>query len=106
MSHETFNILNNHEDIFKIIDKEHLQLYFFQGDVLETKGMLKRLFDFEDENIFEIYLNSILTNRGNGDNIDVDIAVSTEDRIITLSTCTSNQSQRYLVQAVLISTTE
>ena len=64
-------------------------------------------FDFEDENIFEIYLNSILTNRGNGDNIDVDISVSTEDRIITLSTCTNNnQKQRYLVQAVLISTLE
>ena len=55
MSHETFNILNNNEEIFKIIDKEFLQLYFFQGDVLETEGMLKRLFDFEDENDLDVF---------------------------------------------------
>ena len=63
-------------------------------------------FDFEDEQIFEIYLNSILTNHGMSDNIDTGISITTKDKIITLSTCTNNQSQRYLVQAVLVSIQE
>ena len=63
-------------------------------------------FDFEDENIFESYLNSVLTNKGMSGNIDTTVDISTEDRIITLSTCNNNDKQRYLVQAVLLSIQE
>ena len=59
-------------------------------------------FDFEDKNVFQIYLNSILTNKEISSNIDLMVPVTVEDKIITLSTCTSNQNQRYLVQAVLL----
>ena len=60
-------------------------------------------FDFEDKNIFQLYINSILTNKEISSNIDLVVPVTVEDKIITLSTCTSNQNQRYLVQAVLLS---
>lgn len=60
-------------------------------------------FDFEDENIFQNYLNSVLTNKEISSNIDTVVPVTVEDKIITLSTCTSNRKQRYLVQAVLLS---
>ena len=63
-------------------------------------------FDFDNKNIFETYLNNVLTNQDKSSNINVTIPVSSEDRIITLSTCTSNEKQRYLVQAVLLSIQE
>ena len=59
-------------------------------------------FDFEDRNVFQLYLNTILTNKEKSSNIDSAVSVTADDKIITLSTCTSNQSQRYLVQAVLL----
>ena len=35
-----------------------------------------------------------------------DVEVTADDRIITLSTCNSNDNERYLVQAVLVSIEE
>lgn len=63
-------------------------------------------FDFDDINIFRSYLNSVLTKKDMSSNIDVTVDVSPEDKIITLSTCNNNDSQRYLVQAVLLSIQE
>lgn len=55
MSHETFYVLDNHEDIFKMIKKEYLQLYFFQGDVLEVEDKIKNLFEIDDDRDFEVF---------------------------------------------------
>ena len=60
-------------------------------------------FDFNDEYEYRMYLNSILTKKDMSSNIDTSISVTTEDKIITLSTCNNNDAQRYLVQAVLLS---
>jgi hypothetical protein len=48
MSHENFNTLNNHEEIFEMINKEFLQLYFFQGDVFEVNNQIRNFFDLKD----------------------------------------------------------
>ena len=63
-------------------------------------------FDFNDENVYRSYLNSVLTKRDMSSNIDTTIEVTPKDKIITLSTCNSNNKQRYLVQAVLLSIQE
>ena len=34
--------------------------------------------------------------------IDSDVEVTTEDKIITLSTCNGNSDQRFLVESVLV----
>ena len=49
MSHENFNTLDNHEKIFEMIDKDFLQLYFFQGDVFEINNQIKNFFDLEND---------------------------------------------------------
>ena len=49
MSHENFNTLDNHEKIFEMIDKDFLQLYFFQGDVFEIDNQIKNFFDLEND---------------------------------------------------------
>lgn len=63
-------------------------------------------FDFDDVNVFHAYINSIFEKKGMSGNIDDTVEVTPDDKIITLSTCTSNDSQRYLVQAVLLSIKE
>lgn len=63
-------------------------------------------FDFEDDNVFRAYLDSVLTRKDMSSNIDSSLELTPEDRIITLSTCNNNKAQRYLVQAVLLSIEE
>ena len=58
--------------------------------------------DFSDENIFMNYLQKILDRKKNmSDNVCDDIELGSEVKLITLSTCTSNAENRFLVQAVL-----
>lgn len=59
-------------------------------------------YDFSDENICAEYIDAVFSVRKMNANIDNDLTVTKDDRIITLSTCTSNESERYLVQGVLI----
>lgn len=77
----------------------------FAAYVYDSRHILLS-FDFNDENVYRSYLNSILTKRDMSSNIDTTIEVTPEDKIITLSTCTGNDKQRYLVQAVLLSIQE
>lgn len=61
-------------------------------------------FDFEDQKVYQEYLNSIFSMRDMNTCIDTEMEVASEDKIITLSTCDGvDQSSRYLVQAVLVS---
>ena len=92
-------------DVYIYQDGKILKYRIFAAYTYDDRHIMMS-FDFEDEKNFEIYLNSILTNHGMSDNIDTGISITTKDKIITLSTCTNNQSQRYLVQAVLVSIQE
>lgn len=59
-------------------------------------------FDFSDEKIFSQYLEDVLGGISMGQHTREGIKVTTEDKILTLSTCMGDQtSSRYLVQAVL-----
>lgn len=61
-------------------------------------------FDFTDSNVYEQYLDSIFSIRDMNACIDTTAEVDTGDKIITLSTCYGNQSdRRYIVQAALVS---
>lgn len=95
---------------------EHSELFIYQkGRVLRYKIFaayvydsrhLMLSFDFEDDNVFRAYLDSVLTRKDMSSNIDSSLELTPEDRIITLSTCNNNKAQRYLVQAVLLSIEE
>ncbi|MFI3237732.1 MAG: class B sortase [Lachnospiraceae bacterium] len=61
-------------------------------------------FNFWDESVFETYLDDIFNIRDMSVNIDKNLEVTIEDTIITLSTCTDDNTRRMLVQAVLIET--
>lgn len=59
--------------------------------------------DFESNYVYQKYLSEIFDNRTMNGNIKTDMEVTTEDHILTLSTCVANKSnRRYLVQGVLL----
>lgn len=82
-------------------------LYYkiFAAYVYDNRHILLN-FDFSDINVYRAYLNSVFEKKGMYGNIDGDVLVTAEDKIITLSTCTGDDSKRYLVQAVLLSIKE
>lgn len=92
-------------DIY-IYQKDRVLKYKIFAAYIYDNRHLMLSFDFEDQFVFDNYLNNILTKRDISSNINTNVDVTAEDKIITLSTCNNNEKQRYLVQAVLLSIQE
>ena len=60
-------------------------------------------FDFTDEKVFSDYIEMTKNPKSTIVNVRQDVKVTKDDRIITLSTCITNDNYRYLVQGVLTS---
>ena len=78
-----------------------MKYQIFAAYVWDNRHILLSL-DFNNEDIREAYIDMIFSTRKMNANIDSDLPVTKDDRIITLSTCTGNDEERYLVQGVLI----
>lgn len=59
-------------------------------------------FNFSKEEVFREYLDYIMAPRTMVANVRDSVVLTTQDRIVTLSTCTEGGSARYLLQGVLI----
>lgn len=97
--------MKEHDEILIYQEGRVLRYKVFAAYVYDSRHIMQS-FDFTDENIYGSYLNSVLTKKDMSSNIDTAIELTTEDKIITLSTCNNNDKQRYLVQAVLLSIQE
>ncbi len=59
--------------------------------------------DYTDESVFEGYINKIHDLHSMGTVVREDVEVTTQDRLLTMSTCISTKPKnRFLVQAVLL----
>ena len=58
-------------------------------------------FDFRDDEQYAKFLKQVTSPKSTVKQVNDSISVTTEDRVITLSTCTGVKSQRYLVVGVL-----
>ena len=59
-------------------------------------------FDCRNQDAYRSYLEEIKEQRSIEANIDTEMEITTDDRILTLSTChRAGDNSRYLVQAVL-----
>ena len=108
-----FSTLHNFEDdeIFNqdnyifIYTKDYIYVYqIFAAYEYEALHLLVN-FDYSNEYVYQDYLDSIFENTtGRESNLKTDVEVTTEDKIITLSTCTSdhNSNYRYLVAGKLL----
>lgn len=65
-------------------------------------------YDYTNEYVYEDYLKKIYATTDRVANVKEDIKVTTEDKIVTLSTCTrdSDSSKRFLVTGVLVNPKE
>ncbi len=78
-----------------------LKYRIFAAYVFDDRHILLS-FDFDNELERQLYLDTILSSKKLSNNFDNSITVDTDDKIITLSTCTSKDEERYLVQGVLV----
>lgn len=107
-----FRTLHNYEDRSFFDENREVLIYLpdavleyriFAAYIYDNRHLLLN-FDFDDPDVYQQYLNDIFDIRDMNSYIDTSMEVGTEDRIITLSTCNAGIStQRYLVQAVLVS---
>ena len=84
-----------------IYTPEHIYTYQVFAAVTYDNRHILRSFDFAQETQYQEFLDSLRDARSMASYVRDDISVSTENRILTLSTCNGNEQQRFLVEAVL-----
>ena len=93
---------DEHPEFVIYTPDEVLHYEIFAAYTYDNRHLLKE-FDFEDSEVFRLYLQDILRMKSMGANIRREAEVHADDRIVTLSTCNGINEQRYLVQGVLLS---
>ncbi len=96
------SFFEEHQEIMVYMPNRVLKYRVFAAYVFDDRHIMLS-FDFSDESVREIYLETVLGYKKQlTSNFDDTVSVGVDDKIITLSTCTSDDSQRYLVQGVLV----
>ncbi len=97
------SFFDNNRDIVIYMPDQILRYKIFAAYLTDNKHLLMN-YNFWSKDEYQQYLNSIFSMRDMNAFIDTSTEVTNEDKIITLSTCYAGIStQRYLVQAVLVS---
>lgn len=97
---------DEHEDIYIYMPDKILRYQIFTSYEYDDRHLLAS-FDFKDEEVYADYLEEIMNPRSMYVMLRDGVELTTEDRIITLSTCVANKpNNRRLVQAVLVEETE
>ena len=80
----------------------HILTYeIYSAFVYDDRHILNS-FDFSSKEEYAEFLSATLSPKSMTRNVREGIEVDTNDRIITLSTCTGVKTQRYLVVGVLV----
>ncbi|MCR5836808.1 MAG: class B sortase [Lachnospiraceae bacterium] len=90
-----------HDTIYIYIPKHILTYKIVSAYIYDDRHILNT-FNFNTKKGMKAYVKSINNPKSISQNVREDFKAATSDKIITLSTCTSVDSQRYLVQGVLI----
>lgn len=97
---------DNNNTIFVFTKDKVLTYYIYAAYQYDDRHLLNS-FDMSDSTSFREYLDSTLLERPYYCNVREDVKLSTDDRIITLSTCMNGGGNvRYLVQGVLVNEQE
>ena len=96
------NFFDNNQIIYIYTDGHILTYKIFAAYEYDDRHILNS-FEFHDDDVYQQYLNDCLNPRFPNSIIREGTTLTTEDKIITLSTCTNyNSNRRYLVQGVLV----
>ena len=93
--------MKEHSQIIIYTPEHRLTYQVFAAVTYDDRHILQS-FDFRDDQSYQSFLDSLRQVRNMSSYIDEETAVTTEDRILTLSTCNGNEQERFLVEAVLI----
>lgn len=97
------SFFDENREVLIYLPDQILHYKIFAAYVYDNRHILQS-FDFGNKEIFQKYLDNIFSMRDMSSFVDTSMDITSEDKIITLSTCYAGIStQRYLVQAVLIS---
>ena len=95
------DFFDQHNEVIIYLPDKTLVYEIFAAYVYDDRHLLYS-FDFFNEDIYRKYLESIFKIRDMSANINQELLVTKDDKIITLVTCISNQDdKRLLIQAVL-----
>ena len=93
--------MKKHQEI-TVYTADHIMTYqVFAAVVYDNRHILNTI-DFQDATQFQSFLDSLKNARNLNNVYDDTVTVTTDDRLLTLSTCNSNSEQRFIVEAVLI----
>ena len=100
---EDRSFFDEHREVLLYTPDEIRHYEIFAAYVYDSRHLLLN-FDFNDPEEYQSYLNDIFALRDMTSFVDTSVEVTTEDKILTLSTCYKGMAdRRYLVQAVLVS---
>ena len=98
---EDEQFFNKHKEVYVYTPKKTYTYTIFAAYKFDDRHLLKT-FNFKNKAKFENYLRNVKNIRDMGSHVRKDQEVTSNDKIITLSTCVGGQpNNRYLVQAVL-----
>lgn len=93
----------NEHDVFYIYTPGHILTYRIAAAIQFDDRHLLNCFDFSDDEVYQNWIdNYILNPRSVKRAYREDITVTTEDKLVILSTCLEHGKYRLLVQGVLI----
>ena len=102
---ENGEFFDSHKDITIYMPNKILHYKVFAAYTTDDRHIMLS-YDFSNKDVYTQYLQSIMEIRDMSAHIDDTVELNSDSKIITLSTCTSSDSDRYLVQAVLVSIEE
>lgn len=86
-----------------LVTPEQNMVYEVCAAVLYDNRHIMGIYDFEQDSSYQAFLDSLTDNRNMEDVFREGVEMTTDDRLITLSTCVKDQDDRRLiVEAVLI----
>lgn len=102
-NYEDKEFFDENRDVVVYLPDAVLKYRIFAAYVFDNRHLLLN-YDFDDPDVYRLYLEDVLNIRDMNSHIDTSMEVGEDDRILTLSTCNKGiDDQRYLVQAVLVS---
>ena len=95
------DFFHENREVLIYLPDEILHYTILAAHIYDDRHLLYS-FDFSDPDVYEKYLQSVFDTRDMSANIDKEMTVTKDDKIITLVTCIGSQpNNRLLVQAVL-----
>ena len=98
--------MKEHQYVYVVTPEEELIYQVFAAVEYDDRHILQS-FSFTEAYGREAYLDSLRKNDGDNDYFREDVEATENDRLLTLSTCIKNESEkRLLVEAVLVNESE